>query len=232
MIETETAANRDSMVAVIEAEFMQAGAWLQKDRLGELVRRALLAVPRDAFVPEEMRRYAHQNRPLPIGLGQTISQPFIVAVMTDLAAIGKGDRVLEVGTGCGYQTAILAELGAEVYSVETLEELAISAGQRLAALGYGSVKIRCDDGAKGWREHAPFNAILVTAAAPGEIPPALIEQLAPGGHMVIPVDRGRWRRGAFGRPSQELILVTKSPDGRVDERVVLPVAFVPLVHRR
>lgn len=221
--------DRAGMVAAIEADVADTRQWLGKDALDPRVRQAMLTVPREAFVPEEMRRFAHQNRPLPIGHGQTISQPFIVAIMTDLANINEGDRVLEVGTGCGYQSAVLAELGARVFTIEALDELAGPASARLTELGYDGVTVRHGDGAAGWPEEAPFDAILVTAAAPGKVPELLIQQLAPGGRMVVPVDRGGSAESFLFGPSQDLVLITKDEHGAVTEKSVLPVAFVPLV---
>ncbi|MDE2005354.1 MAG: protein-L-isoaspartate(D-aspartate) O-methyltransferase, partial [Rhodospirillales bacterium] len=173
-----------------------------------------------AFAPPESATRAWRNAPLGIGHGQTMSQPFIVALMTDLAHPAPGARVLEVGTGSGYQAAVLAELGADVASIEFLPELADRAGAALRAEGYDRVALRTGDGRLGWPERAPFDAILVTAAAP-EIPPALIAQLAPGGRMAIPVGP------ADGE--QRLMLVEKDADGRVRTTSVLPVLFVPLV---
>jgi protein-L-isoaspartate(D-aspartate) O-methyltransferase len=178
-------------------------------------------VPRHLFVRPEDAAYAYADAPRPIGCGQTISQPFIVALMTDLARVGPGDRVLEVGTGSGYQTAVLARLAAEVWSVESLEPLARAAGERLARLGYTNVHQRVGDGWDGWPEHAPYAAIVVTAAA-SELPQALVAQLAPGGRLVIPI-------GPAGR-EQELRLCEKDAAGALHSRAVLPVAFVPLVH--
>ncbi len=191
-----------------------------RSALAPAVRRAMERVPRDAFVRKVDRPYAWRNRPLPIGHGQTISQPFIVAIMTELLDPGPEDVVLEIGTGCGYATAVLAEIVAHVYSVEFVRALADAARLRLAGLGYENVDVRQGDGNAGWAEHAPFDKISVTAAPP-EIPPALVEQLAPGGRMVLPVGE---------HPGvQELLVVTKDADGAVRERGVLPVAFVPLV---
>ena len=191
---------------------------------------AMAKVPRHLFVPEANRALAYENRPQPIGHGQTISQPYVVAIMTDLAAIEPGDRVLEVGTGCGYQAAVLAELAERVYSIEAVPALADPAAERLERLGYKNIEVCCGDGAKGWPEHAPYDAIVVTAAAWRRIPPALIEQLAKGGRLVIPVDRGTVAaRYPFTMLEQDLLVVTKDEAGKVSERKVLPVAFVPLV---
>jgi len=180
---------------------------------------ALDKVPRHRFVPAPLRAQAYANHPLPIGLGQTISQPYIVALMTDLAGIDPGDKVLEIGTGSGYQTAVLAELAHHVYSIEILPELGAAARARLRRLGYDHVSIRIGDGYAGWPAHAPYDAILVTAAAE-QIPAPLIEQLKPGGRMVIPVGDTAL--------AQELTMVEKDPQGQVRIRAVLAVAFVPL----
>lgn len=180
---------------------------------------AFRAVPRHAYVEDYSDELAYANRPLPIGHGQTISQPFIVALMTELAALAPGDRVLEIGTGSGYQAAILAALGAEVYTIEIIPELADRAAATLAAQGIDHVQVAIGDGNLGWPEAAPFAAILVTAG--GNLPPALIEQLAPGGRLVIPLDT------ASG--DQVLTLIEKDSHGTVTRRKVLPVRFVPLV---
>lgn len=180
---------------------------------------ALAAVPRAAFVPAAWRHAADEDRALPIAHGQTISQPTIVALMTHLLAPKPGDRVLEVGTGSGYQAAVLAELGARVFSIEIIPGLAAEAAERLERLGYGTVAVRAGDGGLGWPEEAPFDAIIVTAAAP-RVPPALVEQLKPGGRMVVPV-------GPVDG-IQRLVLVTRAEDGTVSERTVTDVRFVPL----
>jgi protein-L-isoaspartate(D-aspartate) O-methyltransferase len=221
---------RAAMVAEIAVEVAETRKWLGKDALDPRVMAALGRVSRHLFVPKANRPTAYENRPQPIGHGQTISQPYIVAIMTDLAAVGPDDRVLEIGTGCGYQAAVLAELAAAVYSVETVPELARPTAERLRRLGYTNIEVRQGDGAQGWPELAPFDAILVTAAAWHRVPPALIEQLADGGRLVIPVDRSKTEaRYPFAGQEQELMLVTKNAKGRVKERTILPVAFVPLV---
>lgn len=224
--ETERVSERASMLRRIEAEVAETAHWLGKDRLDPRVMAALAQVPRHAFVPALEDAYAYENQPLPIGLGQTISQPFIVAVMTDQANVGSGGRVLEVGTGSGYQAAVLAELGCEVWSVEALPELAEEAGRRLRDLGYDQVHCRQGDGARGWPEAAPFDAILVTAAATA-IPPALVDQLKSGGRLIIPLGPPD---GAFRFTStQRLLRIEKAADGSLKEEVILPVAFVPLI---
>ncbi|MBI2104871.1 MAG: protein-L-isoaspartate(D-aspartate) O-methyltransferase [Candidatus Omnitrophica bacterium] len=176
---------------------------------------AMRQVPRHRFVPPEIARLAYTDQPLPIGEEQTISQPYIVALMTELAAVQPGDRVLEIGTGSGYQAAVLASLGGEVYSIEILEGLARRAGETLQALGY-AVRVRAGDGFFGWPEAAPFDAILVTAAAP-RVPQLLIDQLKEGGRLVIPL----------GEAAQELAVFRKSAGG-LSERRVIPVRFVPM----
>ncbi len=221
---------RQAMVKAIEAEVDGTRDWLGKETLDPRVMVAMAQVPRHRFVPEANQCTAYENRPQPVGHGQTISQPYMVAIMTDLVAPGPDDRVLEIGTGCGYQTAILAELAAEVYSVEIVAELAGPAGERLHGLGYHNVTVRTSDGALGWPEHAPYEAIVVTAAAWHRVPPALTEQLAPGGRLVIPVDQSRFAaRYPFTTQEQELLLITKDQGGGVSQRAVLPVSFVPLV---
>ncbi|HEU4680777.1 MAG TPA: protein-L-isoaspartate(D-aspartate) O-methyltransferase [Gemmatimonadales bacterium] len=181
---------------------------------------AMRTVPRHEFVPAKQRPLAYENTPLPIGHGQTISQPTVVALMTQLIRPGTGKRVLEVGTGSGYQAAVLAATGCRVWTIEIFRVLADAARARLARLGYVNVAVRHGDGYAGWPEEAPFDAILVTAAA-DSIPPALLEQLAPSGRLVMPV----------GDPSQnqELILVEKDAAGRIASRQVIPVRFVPLL---
>jgi protein-L-isoaspartate(D-aspartate) O-methyltransferase len=181
---------------------------------------AMLAVPRHEFVPERHRDMAYADQPLPIGEGQTISQPYIVALMTELLELDPGDKLLEVGTGSGYQAAVASHLADSVFTIEILEGLADEARERLRRLGYRDVAAQQGDGYYGWPEHAPYEAIVVTAAA-GHIPPPLLEQLAPGGRMVIPVG------GVF--QVQQLVLVEKAPDGKVTTRSLLPVKFVPLV---
>ncbi len=221
---------RARMVEIIAAEVAETSRWLAMERLDARVMAAMAAVPRHAFVPESHRADAYENRPLPIGFAQTISQPYIVAIMTDLCGAGPGRKVLEIGTGCGYQAAVLAETGARVWTIETVPELAEQAAARLAELGYESVTVRQGDGSKGWPEEAPFDAILVTAAASHRPPAALLEQLAPGGRLVIPVEHRAARFSLFGGVGdQELLVIGKNEDGSVSERCHLPVAFVPLI---
>ena len=184
---------------------------------------AMGRVPRHLFVPSGLAWRAYDDGPLPIGAGQTISQPYIVALMTQLLGLkGPGARVLEVGTGSGYQAAVLAELGAEVFSVEIVASLADSAAARLAKLGYGTVRVKRGDGYLGWPEHAPYDGILVTAACP-EVPPPLVDQLAEGGRMVLPVERRHY--------AEDLVLVEKK-GGATTRRRIIPVAFVPLTGNR
>jgi protein-L-isoaspartate(D-aspartate) O-methyltransferase len=181
------------------------------------VLQAMRTVPRHEFVPARVRVDAYADGPLPIGHGQTISQPYVVALMTELAAVKPGDRVLEIGTGSGYQAAILCALGAEVYTVEIIEPLARDAEAVLRRLGYGRVHVRHGDGSRGWPEAAPFDAVVVTAAPP-EVPAALLAQLAPGGRLVIPV----------GTQEQELRVLVRTASG-IETRSVVPVLFVPMV---
>jgi protein-L-isoaspartate(D-aspartate) O-methyltransferase len=180
---------------------------------------AMARVPRHRFVPQDQQRSAYRNRPLPIGYGQTISQPYIVAVMTDLMNVKQGDRVLEIGTGSGYQAAILAELAQAVYTIEIIEPLAEEARSRLQVLGYAKVRTKVGDGYYGWDEYGPYDSIIVTAAV-SHVPPPLVRQLKAGGRMVIPL-------GAPFLP-QQLMLVEKRSDGSVLNRQILPVRFVPL----
>ena len=210
------------LLAEIEAEARDVAAATGRERLSPGVMAALGRVPRDAFVPAELRAMAWDNRPLPIGLEQTISQPFIVALMTDLLDLEPADRVLEIGTGSGYQAALLAELAAEIYTVERVAELSGRARSTLLALGYTNISFRIGDGQAGWPEHAPFDAIIVTAAA-RRPPAALVEQLAPDGRMIIPIGEAGWWA------NQTLTLIVKASDGAVNERPLLSVAFVPLV---
>jgi len=217
----EWAAERARLVQELELETRATEGLTGLPRLSPQVLGAMARVPRHEFVPDELRSLAYRDGPLPIGCGQTISQPFVVALMTELAALTKTSRVLEIGTGCGYQTALLAELAGELYTIELVPELAAAAGLRLRRLGYTQVNARGGDGYLGWPEAAPFDAIVVTAAAPA-VPPPLVEQLKPGGRMVIPVGRAYH--------SQELVRIEKDGMGAVHEWAVLPVAFVTLVH--
>ncbi len=213
---------RRRMVEEIAALTRETRSETGRTALSERVMAAMAKVPRHEFVPDGERRNAYANRPLTIGLGQTISQPYIVALMTDLMEVKPGDRVLEIGTGSGYQAAVLAELAGMVYTVEIVEPLAREASERFKRLGYRNVVARTGDGYQGWAEHAPFDAIMVTAA-PREIPQPLIDQLKPGGRLVVPVG---------GQASgQSLLLIEKQPDGKITRRNVLAVRFVPLTDK-
>jgi protein-L-isoaspartate(D-aspartate) O-methyltransferase len=209
---------RNQMVQEIAAHANYVSAETGKSTLAARVMEVMGKVPRHEFVPVEIKPYAYANVPLPIGHGKTISQPFIVALMTDLLDIHPEDVVLEIGTGLGYQAAVLAELAAKVYSVEILEELEARARKRLERLGYRNVETRVGNGYYGWSEYAPFDKLIVTAA-PELIPAPLIAQLKPGGKMVIPA-------GLMG--AQQLMLVEKQNNGRVVTREVLPVRFAEL----
>ena len=213
------AAERAGMVRVIAAHAAQGYSPALAREIAAPVLAAMGRVPRHEFVPERLRDIAYADRPLPIGHGQTISQPYIVALMTDLLKPEAGQVVLELGTGSGYQAAVLAALGLEVYSLEIVPELGRAAARRLERLGYGKARVKLGDGYDGWPEKGPFDAIVVTAAA-GHVPPPLLEQLKPGGRMVIPV----------GKPFmvQQLVLVSKDAGGNLSTRQLLPVRFVPL----
>jgi len=217
------AAERRRMVEDIAAVARETRAEVGKSAFDGRVMSVLARVPRHEFVPADQVASAYRNRPLPIGHGQTISQPYIVALMTDLARTDPDHKVLEIGTGSGYQAAVMALLTKAVYTIEIVEPLGLQAAQRLKALGYGNVQVRVGDGYHGWEEHAPFDIILVTAAA-SHVPPPLVRQLKPGGRMVIPVG------AAF--MVQQLMLIEKALDGTVSTRQILPVAFVPLTGRR
>ncbi|HEX9633393.1 MAG TPA: protein-L-isoaspartate(D-aspartate) O-methyltransferase [Gemmatimonadales bacterium] len=204
---------RRAMVALIESDGVRDSATLA----------ALRAVPRHEFVPADVRDLAYGDHPLPIGYDQTISQPYIVGFMTEQVRPRPGMKVLEIGTGSGYQAAVLAEIGCEVYTIEIVEPLAANAAAVLARLRYGNVRVRHGDGYAGWPEEAPFDAVIVTAAA-DEIPPALLRQLAPGGRLVMPVGP----QDAV----QYLVVVEKDATGETAQRALLPVRFVPLVGGR
>ena len=224
-----TARARRAMVEEIAAETRACAKWLGRNHFDPAVLAALGKVPRHRFVPGPQRLFAYENRPLPIGQGQTISQPFIVALMTELAGITPGSRVLEVGTGCGYQTAILAELGAQIVSLERIPALAKGARSRLAELAYQDLEIHQGDGSRGWPGAAPYDVILVTAAAKS-LPEALVKQLAPGGRLILPLERRLSGIPIFRcDPAQDLHVVKKDRRGGVSQQTILPVAFVPLV---
>jgi len=207
------------MLREIESDALELSDTLGKPSLDPRVMTAMGKVPRHRFVPPEHESVAYVNHALSIGHGQTISQPFIVALMTDLLGVGEGDRVLEVGTGSGYQAAVLAEMGVRVHGIEVIAELAGQARERLARLGYDNVEVCTGDGHRGWPEHAPYDGIIVTAAAE-RVPPALVEQLRVGRRMVIPL----------GLPyeTQWLTVVERDEEGEPRSRSILPVAFVPM----
>ena len=210
---------RMELIKIIEEDVRLTSRELDKSELDPRVMKAIASVPRHEFVPPEEKPNAYKNQPLPIGHGQTISQPYIVAIMTDMLNLKPDSKVLELGTGSGYQAAILGELAGEVYTIEIVEPLGLLAKERLQRLGYDNVTTKIGDGYYGWQEHAPFDAIIVTAAA-SHIPPPLIKQLKPGGRMVVPVG-SRFMM-------QQLLLVDKRDDGKVVSRQVLPVVFVPV----
>ena len=217
MTEQHLAIFRRHMVEIVDMHFE-----LASDEIGKLVpspelRRALLDVPRHLFVPQALMVVAYQDTPLPIGFDKTLSQPFIGALMIDLLEFAPGARILEVGTGLGYQAAVMAEMGAKVFTVEVVEEFAEGASTRFAALGYG-IDVRVGDGSRGWVEHAPFDAVLVTAAA-ASAPRPLIDQLKPGGRIVLPLG---------GEDVQQLSVVTKETDGDISTREIMPVRFTRL----
>lgn len=208
------------MLETIKSEAKYTASYTGRAVFSDRVMQAMAAVPREKFVPDTVKFFAYDDGPLSIGYGQTISQPYIVALMTDLLDLTPQSVVLEIGTGSGYQAAILSLLSKRVYSIERVTELCISTQKRLKALGYDNIETRCKDGYHGWHEKAPFDAIIVTAAA-SHIPPALIEQLKPGGRMVIPV--------GMAYSHQELMLFSKDIKGGTQVESVLAVAFVPLV---
>jgi protein-L-isoaspartate(D-aspartate) O-methyltransferase len=217
MTEQHLAILRRHMVEIVDMHFDLAADEIGRDAPEPELRRALLDVPRHLFVPHSLAAVAYQDTPLPIGFDKTISQPFIGALMLDLLGVAPGMRVLEVGTGYGYQSAVMAEMGAEVFSVEVVEEFAEAAQARFQALGY-DVKVRVGDGTRGWAEHAPFDAVLVTAAA-ADLSPDLVDQLESRGRMVIPLGGG---------DVQQLSVARKQADGTVEIREVMPVRFTRL----
>ena len=217
--EDDYAKARQGMVKTIAAMAVRTERELGGRAVDTAVMDVMAKVPRHEFVPEHLRGMAYLNRPLPIGHGQTISQPYIVALMTRLLRMTPGAKVLEIGTGSGYQAAVLGELAARVFTIEIIEPLGRLARKRLSRLGYGNVEVRIGDGYYGWEEHAPFDAIIITAAA-SHVPPPLVRQLKPGGRMVIPVGQHFL--------VQFLTVVDKHPDGSVIMREILPVRFVPL----
>jgi protein-L-isoaspartate(D-aspartate) O-methyltransferase len=217
MTEQHLAILRRHMVEIIDMHFDLAEDEIGKGVLGAQLRRALMEVPRHLFVPQALAAVAYQDTPLPIGFDKTLSQPFIGALMLELLDISPGERILEVGTGLGYQAALMAEIGAEVWSVEVVEEFAEAAAARFAALGH-DIDVRVGDGSRGWAEHAPFDGVLVTAAA-ATPPTALVEQLKTGGRMVVPLG---------GKDVQQLSVVEKQADGSVETREVMAVRFTQL----
>jgi protein-L-isoaspartate(D-aspartate) O-methyltransferase len=209
---------RRHMVEVVAIEYDLMGEEIGHDQLSDPVYAAMLRVPRHLFVPTALAAMAYQDTPLPIGFDKTISQPFIGALMLDLLDIEPGADVLEVGTGLGYQAAMMAEIGARVWTVEIVEEFAHDAGLRLQQLGYAEVTLRVGDGSRGWADHAPFDRILVTAAS-HKIPQALVDQLKPGGRLVMPIGN---------KESQQLTVLEKGVDGRIGTREVMAVRFTEL----
>jgi len=207
------------MVMIVAVHARLCVEELGKERLSDRVMHAMTTVPRHRFVPAELQQWAYEDMPLPIGHGKTISQPFMVALMTDLLAIKEPDKVLEVGTGLGYQSAILAELARHVFTVEIIEELAREAEHRLRSTGYDKVQLRIGDGSRGWVERGPFDKIVVSAA-PQRIPQRLLGQLNPGGKMVLPLGAGN---------DQRLVVVEKGEDDQVRTRELIAVRFSPLI---
>ncbi len=218
VVADEYTQQRQQMVTVIEDDVHIAEKYINKESFNEIVMQAMNTVPRHEFVPENMRSMAYENRPLPIGFGQTISQPYIVALMTDLLQPQPDHHVLEIGTGSGYQAAVLSQLVSQVYSIEIIEQLGKSSTQLLTRLAYDNIETRIADGYNGWPQHAPFDSIIVTAAI-SHIPPPLVQQLKKGGRMVIPVGT-RFQ-------TQYLTLVEKDKQGKITTRQLLPVIFVP-----
>ncbi|MCL6728988.1 protein-L-isoaspartate(D-aspartate) O-methyltransferase [Sphingomonas hankyongi] len=217
LTEQHLAIYRRQMVEVIDIHFDLAGDEIGRDAPGPQLRRALMDVPRHLFVPQSLILMSYQDTPLPIGFDKTISQPFISALMIDLLEIEPGMRVLEVGTGLGYQAAVMADMGATVFSVDVVEEFAEAAAARFAAIGY-DIAVRVGDGSRGWEEHAPFDRIIVTAAAE-ETPEPLLQQLSSGGRLVIPLG---------STEIQQLSVVEKGADGNLSTRHVMPVRFTQL----
>ena len=213
------ATQRQRMIHEIEDMVAYTEDFIGKSKLDKQVMDAMATVPRHEYVPDEIKAYAYVNSALPISHGQTISQPYIVALMTDLAAVNKDSQVLEVGTGSGYQAAVLAELVKHVYTIEIIEPLGLQARDRLAQLGYDNITVKIGDGYHGWPEHAPFDAILVTAGAE-HVPTSLLEQLKPGGRLVIPL--------GSRHANQTLTLIEKDSRGEITQHDILPVGFVPL----
>jgi protein-L-isoaspartate(D-aspartate) O-methyltransferase len=217
--ESEFETMREEMVEVIAAYALLSSDQTQKEQFDTRVMEAIARVPRHDYVPDELQDVAYANIPLPIGHGKTISQPFIVALMTDLLDLQEDDRVLEIGTGLGYQAAILAELVDQVFTVEIIEELGLEAAERLGGSGYGNIQVKIGDGGQGWPENGPYDRVIVTAA-PELVPPALIEQLRPGGRLVIP---------AGLEDQQQLMLMEKDASGCMSSTEIIPVVFSRLI---
>ncbi len=217
--ESDYALQREELVNLIEEDVRATSLYLKKQALDPRVMQAINTVHRHALVPTKQRKSAYLNRPLPIGFGQTISQPYIVAIMTDLLNPQPEDKVLEIGTGSGYQAAILSQLVREVYTIEIIESLGKRAKKDLVQLGYYNIKSKIGGGYYGWKEHAPFDSIVITAAS-SHVPPPLIKQLKPGGRMIIPVGSNFL--------TQQLLLISKNEEGAVTTEQILPVRFVPL----
>jgi protein-L-isoaspartate(D-aspartate) O-methyltransferase len=217
--ESEFETMREEMLEVIAAYALLSSDRTQKEQFDTRVMEAIARVPRHDYVPNELQDVAYANIPLPIGHGKTISQPFIVALMTDLLDLQEDDRVLEIGTGLGYQAAILAELVQQVYTVEIIEELGLEAAERLGEAGYGNIQVKIGDGGQGWPENGSYDKVIVTAA-PELVPPALIEQLKPGGRLVIP---------AGLEDQQQLMLMEKDITGRMSSTEIIPVVFSRLI---
>ncbi len=209
---------RRHMVEVIEIHYDLASGEIGRERIEPRLREVLLAVPRHVFVPGQLATLAYHDTPLPMGFDKTVSQPFISALMLDLLGIDAGHRVLEVGTGLGYQAALISSLGAALWTVEVVEEFASEAALRLLTQGHAGVSIRVGDGSRGWSEHAPFDRILVTAAAK-EVPASLLDQLRPDGRIVIPIG---------DREAQQLTVVDKQRDGSIGQWPIMPVRFTQL----
>lgn len=210
----------EQLIKDIESEVRYTRSYIGKNKLDDRVMEALAKVPREQFVPEHLQTHAFDNGPLPIGHGQTISQPYIVALMSDLLALKPEHKVLEIGTGSGYQTAVLSLLCAKVFTVELIDKLREQAQVRFHKLNYKNIETRTGNGYLGWPEHAPYDGIIVTAAAT-HVPAPLIDQLKPGGNLVIPVGMAGFH--------QELMLIEKNIEGEIETRNILGVAFVPLV---
>lgn len=218
LTEDHLAIFRRHMVEVIDVQFDLLSEEIGKARMGDRLRSALLKVPRHLFVPSELAALAYHDRPLPIGFDKTISQPFIAALMIDLLDVQADNSVLEVGTGLGYQTAVLAELCSHVWSIEIVEEFVEAAQVRMAALGYGNVTLRVGDGSRGCEEAAPFDRILITAAAT-DPPLRLLEQLGSGGRLVMPIGE---------KDAQQISVIEKHKDGSLSTRKIMPARFTPL----